>query len=115
MDRKRELKQMYKETAIQAGVYQITNAINNKTFVGSTRNLKTLNGLKFSLETGVSTNKQLQEEWRHYGKDAFHIEVLEILKKKDTPYFNEKEALAELEEKWLDQLKPFGEKGYNRQ
>lgn len=114
MDRRKELKQLYKETAIDAGVYQIKNTINEKVFVGSTRNLKTLNGLKFSLETGVSTNKELQEEWNHYGKDAFCIDVLEVLKKKNAPYFSEKEALAELEEKWLEKLKPYGERGYNR-
>jgi hypothetical protein len=37
-----------------------------------------------------------------------------FLKKQDEPYFNEKEALAELENKWLEKLQPYGERGYNR-
>ncbi|RFB15307.1 GIY-YIG nuclease family protein [Bacillus sp. HNG] len=116
MDRKKELKQQYKETPIEAGVYQIKNTQTGKVFIGSTRNFKTLNGLKFSLEAGTASpmNRELQEDWRHYGASAFSIDILETLKKKDDPYFNEKEALSELENKWLDQLQPYEERGYNK-
>jgi group I intron endonuclease len=116
MDRKKELKQQYKETSIEAGVYQIKNNQNGKLFIGSTRNLKTLNGLKFTLDAGTAspTNKNLQEDWKHYGASAFSFDILETLKKKDDPYFNEKEALSELENKWIEQLQPFEDRGYNR-
>ena len=40
MDRKKELKQLYKEIEIKAGIYQIKNIENEKIFVGSTRNLE---------------------------------------------------------------------------
>ncbi len=114
MDRKKEMKQQYKETSVEAGVYQIKNTINNKILVGSTKNFKTLNGIKFMLETnGYTTNKELQKEWNQYGKVAFMIDILEKLEKKADPYFNEKEALLALEEKWLEKLQPFGERGYN--
>lgn len=114
MDRKKELKHQFKETPVEAGVYQIKNEKNNKVFIASTRNLKSLNGKKFMLETNsFIPNKQLQNEWKEFGKDAFTFTILEKLKKKDEPYFNEKEALALLEEKWLEQVQPFGEKGYN--
>jgi GIY-YIG catalytic domain len=116
MDRKKELKQQYKETEVEAGVYQIKNTLNQKILVGSTKNLKTLNGVKFMLETnGYTTNKDLQKEWNQYGKDAFIIDILEILKKSDEPYFNEKESLLALEEKWLETLQPYGERGYNKE
>jgi hypothetical protein len=115
MDRKKELKQMYKETPIEAGIYQIKNTSNQKVFVESTRNLKTITGKKFQLETGTNTNKQLQEEWKQYGKDAFTFEVLEVLKKKEEGYFDEKRELEKLEDKWLDELQPYGERGYNRE
>lgn len=113
MDRKKALKQQYKEITIEAGVFQIKNTVNGKIYIGSTKNLRTLNGVKFMLENGGHTNKELQAEWNQYGKDAFVIEVLEKLKKKEDPYYNEKEALAELEEKWLSDLHPYGEIGYN--
>lgn len=115
MDRKKELKQHFKETSVEAGIYQIKNTINNKILVGSTKNIKTLNGIKFMLETnGYTTNKELQNEWNQYGKDAFTFDILEKLKKNDDPYFNEKEALFVLEEKWREKLQPYGELGYNQ-
>lgn len=115
MDRKKELKQQYKETPIEAGVYQIKNMKNNKIMVGSAKNLKSLNGMKFMLENnGYTTNKELQEEWNQFGKEAFTFDILEKLKKNDDPYFNEKEALEKLEEKWIEKLQPFGENGYNK-
>ncbi|NEU32057.1 GIY-YIG nuclease family protein [bacterium LRH843] len=113
MDRRKQLKQHFKEITVEAGVYQIKNNKNGKIFIGSTRNIKSLNGVTFSLENNVHNNKSLQAEWNEFGKDAFSIDIVEILKKKDDPYFNEKKALAELESKWLDQIQPFGDKGFN--
>lgn len=114
MDRKKELIRMYKEIPIEAGVYLIKNTKNKKIFIGSTKNLKTLNGVSLKLETGTHVNKELQQDWNLFGKVAFSVEILEVLKKKEEPYFNEKEALKELEKKWLEQLQPYGERGYNR-
>ncbi len=115
MDRKKELKQQYQEIPIEAGIYTITNTKNGKVCVVSTRNFKTINGVKFSLENGGYANKKLVDEWKEYGKDAFSFEIVEVLKSKEDPYYNEKEELAKLEEKWLDKLEPFGDKGYNSQ
>lgn len=113
MERKKELKQQFKETEVEAGIYQIKNHVNEKIFIGSTRNLRTLNGVKFTLKTGTNYNKALQSDWNQFGEEAFSIDVLEKLKKKEDPYFNEKEALEELEEKWLEKLQPYGERGYH--
>ncbi|MXQ55042.1 GIY-YIG nuclease family protein [Shimazuella alba] len=115
MDRKKEWKRQFKETTVDAGVYLIKNIKNQKILVGKSRNLKTLNGVKFMLENGTYTiNKALQAEWNEFGKEAFVFDVLEKLKKKEDPYFNEKEALLKLEQKWLEQLQPFEERGYNQ-
>ncbi len=115
MDRKKELKQQYKEITIEAGVFQIKNTTNEKIFISSTPNLKTLNGVKFMLQNNGHKNKALQEDWNQLGQDAFTIEILEKLKKnEEDPYYNKKEALGELEEKWLVQLQPFGDRGYNK-
>ena len=113
MERKKELKRIYKESETEAGVYQIKNTKNKKVFVVSTMNLKTINGKKFQLEMGGYKNEKLQKEWNEYGKEAFVFEVLEVLEKKDDEYFNAKEELEKLEEKWLDKLQPFGDSGYN--
>ncbi|MFT9816422.1 GIY-YIG nuclease family protein [Lysinibacillus sp. NPDC056185] len=113
MDHKKELKELYKEIKIEAGVFTMTNQQNGKVFVGSFNNLKRLNGFQFSLKTNTHTNKKLQADYNTFGKDAFDIEVVEYLKKKEEGYFDPKKELEKLEQKWLDKLQPFGERGYN--
>ncbi|MEA1961359.1 MAG: GIY-YIG nuclease family protein [Bacillota bacterium] len=116
MDRKKELKQQFKEIKVDAGVYQIRNKLNNKIFVTSTPNLKTLNGRRFELDSGkCPMNSGIQTDLKEFGPQAFEIEILEALEEKDEPDFNRKKALKELEEKWLDKLQPYGERGYNHQ
>lgn len=113
MDRKQELKQQYKETKFEAGVYQIKNTKNDKVFIESTMNLKTINGKRFTLDMGSYQNKRLQTDWKEFGAEAFVFEVLEILEIPKEGYFDAKDALKKLREKWLDKLQPYGERGYN--
>ena len=113
MENKKELKNLYKQIKTAAGIFEIRNLRNQKTFIKSSMNLKTMNGQQFQLEHGSHRNKKLQQEWNEFGKETFAFKVLEVLKPQDEAYFNEKEALKKLEEKWLDQLQPFGERGYH--
>jgi hypothetical protein len=112
-DRRDTLKQAYKEMKTQAGVYQIKNTVNQKTLVVATHNLKTMQGKPFQLQTGTHKNAQLQAEWKQFGKDAFVFEVLEVLEDKEEPAFARQEALRRLEQKWLEELQPYGDYGYN--
>lgn len=112
MDRQKELKQLYKETPIQSGVYKITNTANKKIYIGSTNNLKRLNGVQFMLKMNNHTNKALQADWNKFGETSFEIEILEVLKKKEEGFFDTKRELAKLEEQWIAKLEPFGERGY---
>lgn len=112
MNRRKELVQQYKELKTEAGVYCIRHKINGKLYIASTPNLASLNGRRFELQMGVFKNKQLQQEWSTEGEDAFDVEVLEVLKKNDSPFFNMKEELGKLEQSWLERLQPYGEKGY---
>jgi hypothetical protein len=114
MDRKKELKAQYKEMKPEAGVYQIRNTKNQKVYVDTTPNLKTMNGRLMMLRAGSHKNRQLQEEWKQYGEDAFVFEVLEILEEKEEGYFDQNEELKKLEAKWLAKLQPYGERGYHR-
>ena len=113
MDHKKRLKELYKETPIEAGVFTMINKQNGKVFVGSFNNLKRLNGFQFMLKTNTHTNKALQFDYHTFGADSFEIEVVEYLKKKEEGYFDAKKELEKLEQKWLDQLQLYGEKGYN--
>lgn len=113
MDFKKEMKLKAKEEKTSYGIFQIKNLTNGKIFVGSTPNFKTLNGLKFSLNNGVSTQKDLQADWNAYGKEQFEFVELETVDEKDWQGVNKKKILEKLLDKWLEQLQPFGENGYN--
>lgn len=113
MDRRKELKHQYREMKIEGGVYQIRNKVNNKILLVTTPNFKTINGSKMQLQHGDYRNKKLQEEWQQYGEEAFVFEVLEVLDEKEDSFSDSKRDLSKLEEKWLERLQPYGERGYN--
>lgn len=111
---RKEINREYKERRKPAGVFQIKNIANSKVLLGSSLNLEgPLNSHKFMLTIGSHRNKMLQKEWNEYGQDKFVFEILEVVKAKDDPDFNLDDELTLLEEIWLEQLQPFGEKGYN--
>lgn len=114
MAHKKELRRQFEEVLIEAGVYEVKNTENQKSFISKTPNLKTLNGMKHILNMGANNNKELQADWKHFGQDAFTFTILEVLEKSEDLSFNEKKALEQLEEKWLSDKQPFGEHGYNR-
>ncbi|WP_411830191.1 GIY-YIG nuclease family protein [Paenibacillus alba] len=114
MNRRQELQLQYKETKKEAGVFQFRNTINDKRWVVSTKNLRTMNGKRLELEMGNHRNKPLQKEWNEFGSDAFVLEVLEVLEVKETGYFDANDALKKLEDKWLEELQPFDDRGYNK-
>ncbi|HEY3417548.1 MAG TPA: GIY-YIG nuclease family protein [Armatimonadota bacterium] len=113
MDRKKELKQQYKEMKTEAGVYQIKNTVNGKVWVKATPNLKTINGQLVQLRIGSHRNPRLQEAWNLYGEDAFVFEVLEMVPETAESTLARQRVLKELEKKWLEKQQPFGEYGYN--
>ncbi|PKM88201.1 MAG: transcriptional regulator [Firmicutes bacterium HGW-Firmicutes-12] len=114
MDRRKELKEQYKEIKTEAGVFQIKNKKNNKAFIVAAPNLRMINGRLMELRGGMHKNKKLQEEWSRYGEEAFVIEVLEVLKEEEEGvFFDKQEELKKLEQKWLDKIQPYGERGYN--
>ena len=61
------------------GVYKITNIINNKFYIGSSKNIeKRLKNHFNNLKNNTHCNKHLQNAYNKYGKDAFISEILEI-------------------------------------
>lgn len=111
---KQEIKREYKERQITAGVFQIKNTANGKVFLGSSLNLDGVwNGHEFFLKTGAHHNKALQKEWNEYGADKFVFEILETVKVTDAPNFNLDDELTLLEQIWLEEIEPFGDRGYN--
>ncbi|CAN5253346.1 GIY-YIG nuclease family protein [soil metagenome] len=109
---KKELKLEYKETPRPIGVYRIRNLTNEKIFVGSSVNLVGIfNRYRSQLIAGNHPNKALQADWNELGAENFAFEVLEELNERAD--LDTKKELEFLEDLWLENLQPFGEKGYN--
>ena len=114
-DQKKELKRAYLERPKPAGVFQIKNTANGKVLLGSCLNLDgALNGHRFMLSIGSHRNQTLQKEWKEYGAERFVFEILETVKVSEEPDFNLSDALASLEQTWLERLAPIGGRGYNQ-
>lgn len=114
MKSRQELKREYQEREKPAGIFQIKNTVNGKILLGSSLNLEgPLNSHHFMLTIGSHRNRALQADWDTYGSEAFRFEVLEVVKVTDAPHFKLEDELTLLEQIWLEQLQPFGERGYN--
>ena len=111
---RKEIQREYKERVKPSGVYQVRNLANGKVLLGSSLNLEgLLNRNRFTLKTDSHPNKELQKDWNELGPDQFLFEILEVVQVQDDPNFNLKDELTLLEQIWLEELQPFGERGYN--
>ena len=93
-------------TDIISGIYSITNKINNKIYIGSSKDVY---GRWVQHENELSKNKHhnfhLQNAWNKYGKECFLFEIVELCDEKDL-FINE--------QKWYDFYNSGDEKfGYN--
>jgi len=115
MKTKKELREEFKQKKYRMGVFKLTNTQNGKIFIGSSIDLDAYwHALRLQLNTGLFLNKELQEEWKALGQEAFTYETLEEIKQddeKDTDYPKEIKALEEM---LIEELQPFNEKGYNK-
>jgi hypothetical protein len=113
-DNKKRLKREYKLNPPPMGVFVIRNMINDKVFVGVSRDLPgIINRHRFQLKMGNHRNARLQADWKEFGDESFAFEILEQLNPSDVPHFDYREELALLEKLWLAKLQPFGDRGYN--
>lgn len=92
---------------MKSGIYQITNKVNNKIYIGSSVNIeKRWREHKSDLKNNRHHSKHLQRSWELHGSSAFEFTILEIVE-------NSK-LLLEREQHYLDNLKPYErEIGYN--
>ena len=87
------------------GVYKITNIVNGKFYIGSSKDIKnrwTQHKRKLNNET--HGNPHLQNAWILYGGNNFSFEIIEEC----VP-----DMRFEREQHYLNSLNPFGDNGYN--
>lgn len=110
MERRKELKELYKNMKPEMGIFIIKSTLNNKCYLEETQNLKgAINGAKFRLNAGNHVNKELQKDWAEHGEENFTIEVLENLEyDKDEAKIDYTEDLAILKMIWEEKLSKQG-------
>lgn len=87
------------------GIYQIRNLINNKIYIGSSRNLSQREKAHFrQLELNKHHSIKLQRAYNKYGKNNFKFEIIELV--------NNIEELLNREQYWIDKLNAVND-GYN--
>lgn len=91
---------------IISGIYSITNKIDGKFYIGSSKNLhKRWMTHRSELRRNHHCNQHLQSAWNKYGEENFEFLILEEVKNLN--------ILKEIEQKYIDKLHLFGSTGYN--
>lgn len=106
MDRRKELKELYKNRKPDMGIFIIQSNVNNKCYIEGVQDLKgVINSTKFKLDFGNHPYKELQKEWKEQGESGFTIEILENLKyDKDELKIDYSEELNILKMIWEEKL-----------
>ena len=87
------------------GIYKITNLINNKCYIGQSRNIESRIKKHFlNLEKNIHHSQYLQEDFNKYGKENFSIEILETI--------NDLDLLLIVEDFYIKKFHAYG-CGYN--
>jgi group I intron endonuclease len=83
------MKQINKNLKQKCGVYIITNLVNSKKYIGSSKDLFTrLNKHRLELEKGTHVNKHLQSSFSKHGIDNFEYGILCVCEE-NVQYINE--------------------------
>ena len=87
------------------GVYKITNLVNGKFYIGSSKNImKRFKEHKSDLNEQMHDNLHLQNAWNQYGEGNFKFEIIEEC---------EPSMQFEREQFYLNAFNPFEDNGYN--
>jgi hypothetical protein len=116
VDRKKELKELYRQMKLPMGVYVIRSDFNRKCFLEATNNLKAkINSTKVKLENNFHPNKELQKAWNEHGEENFSFEILEELEyAKDETITDYSDDLALLQMEWEEKLAAAGYEFYKK-
>ena len=117
MDRKRELKALYKEMKPEMGIFLVQCLKNNKCYLETAQYYKSrINSIQFQLDFGNFSNRELQRDWQQYGSENFKFAVLEQLDYDQdalkTDYSEELEILYQI---WSDKLANQNVELYNKE
>lgn len=85
---------------MKTGIYRITNTVNNKFYIGSSKDIKNRwRKHRYDLKHNCHPNQHLQNAWNKYGESVFAFDVIEVCELK-------KEVILEREQYYIDTLNP---------
>ncbi len=112
---KKQLIKEYKSQKQLAGIYAVHNKIDNKMYVGTSKNLPAvIRRFKFTLQMGSFPYQDLIVDYKKLGKDNFEIKILDELELKNEAEKEIDTELTSLEELWIEKLRSEGIKFYNK-
>jgi hypothetical protein len=115
MKSKKEIKDEYKTKKFKIGVFQIRNTVNGKIYLDGSLDLDAIwNRSRMELNFGTHGNSELQKEWKEFGEANFKYEILSEIEQKDEIKIDYNKEVKQLTEMFIDELKPFADKGYNK-
>lgn len=113
--RRKELQAQYKQRKIMMGVVQVTNTQNGKIYIAAYPDLNNQWAtIQTRLDSGLFSSGALVRDWREHGPAAFTYAVLEQAEQSGEGPEELRRTLYFMEKKWLDELQPYGDRGYNR-
>lgn len=87
-------------TLQKSGIYQITNLVNFKQYIGSSKKLRSRKNSHFAdLRKNSHHNQHLQNAWNKYGEDNFKFIILEEI-------LSDLQLLRKAEQEWINFLQP---------
>lgn len=106
MERRKELKEIYKNMKPDMGIFIIKSKIEDKCYIETSQDLKgVINSTKFKLGLGIHPNKELQASWKENGEAGFTIDILDKLEyDKDETKVDYSEELNILKLIWEEKL-----------
>jgi len=114
LDKKRITKD-YKQQKQPAGIYAVHNKIDNKMYIGTSKNLPAvIRRFEFTLQMESFPYQELIDDYKKLGKDNFEINVLDELEIKNETEKEIDTELNSLEELWIEKLTGEGVKFYNK-
>ncbi|MDA9285604.1 GIY-YIG nuclease family protein [Pseudomonadales bacterium] len=114
MKTRKELILEYKLASKTMGVYRIRNAVNNKSYIAASKDIRArFNRHRMSLKPRSERIKGLQADWIEHGETVFEFEIVDLLEPLDQPGYDPTEDLKTLLSLWLAKLQPFEPNGYN--
>lgn len=115
MINKKQIKEDYKLKKQPAGIFAVHNVVDNKMFIGTSKDLPAvLRRFEFTLKMGSFPFQQLIDDYKRLGEKNFELKVIDELELKDETEQEIDKELLTLEDMWIEKLKKEGVSFYNK-